>query len=498
LEVILLVSVFVIATCGLIYELISGTLASYLLGDSVKQFSTVVGVYLFSMGIGSYLSKFVHRNIIGLFIHVELLLGLIGGSSAALLFLLFAHVHSFHVLLYTQVCIIGTLVGLEIPLLLRILKDRFEFKDLVSKVFTFDYVGALVASILFPLVLVPHLGLVRSSFLFGMMNVLVAIWSLYLFREGLSWVRLMKATGILTLLCLLAGFVYSEKLVALSETSIYDDEIIFAKSSSYQRIVITKSNVGLSLHLNGHLQFNSRDEYRYHEALVHVGLQGIDHPRNVLVLGGGDGMAVREILKYPSVEKVQLVDLDPDVTELFTTNEALVKLNGAAFQSPRVQVINQDAFVWLRENSKQYDFVVVDFPDPSNFSVGKLYTTAFYELLVKAVSPQGALVVQSTSPYVAPKSFWCIDRTLQSVGLSTVPYHAYVPSFGEWGFILAARHPLKVPDAFLPTLRFLNAESIHTLLTFPKDMKQVPTEINKLNNQVLVRYFDEEWADYAH
>ncbi len=498
MEIIFLISVFVIATCGLVYELISGTLASYLLGDSVTQFSTVVGVYLFSMGIGSYLSKFIHRNIVGLFIHVELILGLIGGSSAALLFFAFPHVHSFRVLLYSQVCIIGTLVGLEIPLLLRILKDRFEFKDLVSKVFTFDYVGALVASLLFPLLLVPHLGLVRSSFLFGMLNVVVAIWALHLFRRDLPWASLMKVSSYLVFAALLTGFVYSDKLVAFSESSIYDDEIIFAKSSPYQRIVITRSSTGFSLFLNGHLQFNSRDEYRYHEALVHVGLQGIANPRHVLVLGGGDGMAVREILKYPSVEEIHLIDLDPDVTQLFSTNEALIKLNGAALQSPKLHIVNQDAFVWLRENTKRYDFVVVDFPDPSNFSVGKLYTTAFYELVNKSVTPTGAIVVQSTSPYVAPKSFWCIERTLQSVGFSTVPYHAYVPSFGEWGFVLASHQPFKLPDHFLPELKFLNSESIHTMLTFPKDMRQVPTEINKLNNQILVRYFDEEWADYAH
>ena len=498
MEIVLLISVFVIATCGLVYELISGTLASYLLGDSVTQFSTVVGVYLFSMGIGSYLSKYIHRNIVGMFIQVELILGLIGGSSAALLFFAFAHVQSFRVLLYSQVCIVGTLVGLEIPLLLRILKDRFEFKELVSKVFTFDYVGALVASLLFPLLLVPHLGLVRSSFLFGMLNVAVAIWALYLFRQDLHWASIMKGTSFVVLAVLLAGFVYSEKLVAFSESSVYDDEIIFAKSSPYQRIVITRSPKGFSLFLNGHLQFNSRDEYRYHEALVHVGLQGINNPRQVLVLGGGDGMAVREVLKYPSVERIDLVDLDPDVTQLFSTNEALAKLNSGALQSPKLRIINQDAFIWLRDNQQKYDFVVVDFPDPSNFSVGKLYTTTFYELLNKSIADKGAVVVQSTSPYVAPKSFWCIDRTLQSVGFSTVPYHAYVPSFGEWGFILASHQAFKTPETFPPDLKFLNAESIRTMLTFPKDMKQVPTEINKLNNQILVRYFDEEWGDYGH
>src|SRR6476469_6011817 len=166
IKLLLLVSVFAIATCGLIYELIAGTLASYLLGDSVTQFSTIIGAYLFAMGIGSFLSRFILRNEISMFIRVEMLVGLVGGCSAALLFVLFAQVNSFRVLLYAIVTIIGILVGLEIPLLLRILKDRLEFRDLVSQVFTFDYIGALLASLLFPLVLVPHLGLMRSGFLF--------------------------------------------------------------------------------------------------------------------------------------------------------------------------------------------------------------------------------------------------------------------------------------------------------------------------------------------
>src|SRR6476660_2372383 len=162
-SLLLLASVFTIATCGLVYELIAGTLASYLLGDSITQFSTIIGCYLFAMGIGSWLSRYVKRDLLSFFIRVEILVGAVGGSSAALLFLAFEHVASFRFLLYFTVGAIGVLVGVEIPLLLRILENRLEFRDLVAKVFTFDYVGALFASILFPLVLVPHLGLIKSA-----------------------------------------------------------------------------------------------------------------------------------------------------------------------------------------------------------------------------------------------------------------------------------------------------------------------------------------------
>jgi len=498
IKFLLLVSVFVIATCGLIYELIAGTLASYLLGDSVTQFSTIIGVYLFAMGIGSYLSRFIRRNEIGIFVQVELLVGLFGGGSAALLFVSFAQVSSFRVLLYALVLIIGILVGVEIPLLLRILKDRLEFKELVSQVFTFDYIGALLASLLFPLVLVPHLGLVRSSFLFGILNVLVAIATLQILRRQVGWARVLQASGGLVLIVLVSGFVFSDRLLAWSEKEAYSDTVIFARSTPYQRIVLTREAADVRLYLNNNLQFSSRDEYRYHEALVHPGLSRIDQPKDVLVLGGGDGLAVREILKYPTVTNVVLVDLDPEMTRLFSTQEILLRLNESSLLSPRVRVKNADAFSWLQSNTNQFDFVVVDFPDPSSFSLGKLYTTAFYARLKHALRPGGAFTVQCTSPWVARKSFWCVDETLRVSGFITEPYHLYVPSFGEWGFILASREPLPAQPHLPEGLRFINQSGIVSLFHFPPDMEPLKVEPNRLNNQALVRYFEEEWAHYVH
>ena len=221
MSALMLASVFVIATCGLVYELIAGTLASYLLGDSVTQFSTVIGAYLFAMGVGSYLSGKIERDLLATFVRVEIMIGVVGGFSAALLFVLFAHVASFRIPLYAVVGLIGTLVGVEIPLLLRILKDAFEFKDLVARVFTFDYVGALLASLLFPLVLVPQLGLVRSGLMFGMMNVAVALWLLLALGADLRWVRALKISALAALAALVAGFVYADRIMDASEAAIY-------------------------------------------------------------------------------------------------------------------------------------------------------------------------------------------------------------------------------------------------------------------------------------
>jgi spermidine synthase len=494
----LLLSVFVISTCGLVYELTAAALASYLLGDSVTQFSIIIGVYLSAMGIGSYLSKYVTRNVITVFIEVELLVGLVGGCSAALLFGLFEVAIYFRPVLYALIGVTGVLVGLEIPLIMRVLKDRFTFKDLVSKIFTFDYVGALFASLLFPLVLVPYLGLIRSSFLFGIINVLVGLWALRLFRAEVPSLRGLGGAGLALLALLAAGFGYSGNILQFTESLGYKGNIIYARNTSYQRVVITREDDSLQLHLNGNLQFNSLDEYRYHEALVHPGLSWVRNPQDVLVLGGGDGLAVREMLKYDSVRSVTLVDLDPEITRLFKTQDVLLALNKGSLNSPKVNIVNADAFVWIKENRRTFDFIVVDFPDPSNFSLGKLYTNSFYRLLHGSLKDDGAVVVQTTSPFMARKSFWCVVKTLQSVGFKTAPYHAYVPSFGEWGFVLASFRPFAMPNRFPPGLRFITAESASAMTGFPPDMGPVETEVNRLNNQVLVRYFDEEWSHYVH
>jgi len=496
LSVALFISVLAIAACGLIYELVASALASYLLGDSVLQFSTVIGTYLFAMGVGSWLSRYLARGLVARFVGIELMVGVIGGFSSTLLFLAFAYTSAFRLVLYAVVVIIGVLVGLEIPLLMRILRDRYAFKEVVSNVLTFDYLGALAASLAFPIVLVPKLGLVRSAMAFGLVNAAIALWSTFLFAQLLGTRRALRVACIGVLAVLGVGLTQAKRITTIAEDNIYADEVIFSRDTRYQHIVLTAWKDDLRLFLNSHLQFSSRDEYRYHEALVHPGLASVPGARHVLVLGGGDGLAVREILKYPSIESVTLVDLDPELTHLFSTHPLLTRLNDRSLSSPRVHVINADAFVWLNDNMKMYDFVVVDFPDPNNYGVGKLYTTAFYRALERHVSRGGLFVVQSTSPLFARQSFWSIVETLKRAGLKTYPYHVYVPSFGEWGFTLAtaAEAPVYAPPALLPdSLRFLSAPDIAPLFTFQRDMQPVAVDPNRLNDQVLVRYYEKEF-----
>jgi spermidine synthase len=466
----LFISVFLISACGLIYELVAGTLASYLVGDSVFQFSTIIGCYLFSMGIGSALSRYIHRGLVHRFVWIELMIGLIGGFSSALLFLAFAYTQAFTLLMYFIVTVIGVLVGLEIPLLMRIVREHFDFRDAVAHVLTFDYIGALAASLLFPIILVPRLGLVRSAMLFGIVNAGVALWSTYLFASQLGARRLLRGMSAMVLVLLLGGIFGAKRITAYAEDNIYADEIIFARDTRYQHIVLTRFKDDLRLFLNSHLQFSSRDEYRYHESLIHPGLSAIPAPRRVLVLGGGDGLAVREILKYPQIESVTLVDLDPDMTRLFSTNPMLTALNRRSFLSPKVHVVNADAFPWIDNDSGT----------------------------ARRLSAQGVLVVQSTSPMFARDSFWCIEATLRQAGLKTYPYHVYVPSFGEWGFIIASLRDYIPPPSLPAGLRFLSLETLPALFQFPPDMARMAMPPNTLNDQILVRAYDRDWKDISH
>lgn len=494
---ILILSVFVVASCGLAYELIAGALSSYLLGDSVLQFSTIIGCYLFAMGVGAHFSKYVRDDdVLARFIDIELAVGLIGGLSAAILFMTFSWMAApFRTLLYVLVFMVGALVGMEVPLVMRALNSRqTAFNELVSRVLTFDYLGALAVSLLFPLVLAPHLGLVRTGFLFGMLNVAVGFWTLHAFKAEVPGVAGRALRAGLVMLVLVAGFALSDRLVKFGEHGLFGDEIVYATTTPYQRLVITKWKDDTRLYINGNLQFSSRDEYRYHEALVHPALERLPWAKSVLVLGGGDGLALREILRYPNIEHVTLVDLDPAMTGAFTTRPELAALNHHSFSDKRVTVINADAAIWLQNSGAMFDAAIIDFPDPSSFALGKLYSVPFYGMVKKHVAANGLVVVQSTSPFFAPHAYWTIDATLREVGMKTFPYHAYVPSFGEWGFVMASpQQNYTPPTRYRLPLRFLNEATTREMFAFPPDMQKLEMAPNRLNTQSLVHEFEQDW-----
>jgi spermidine synthase len=501
-NLILLTSTLIIAICGLIYELLAGTISSYLLGDSIYQFSLVIGLFMAAMGVGSYLSRFISDPLEYFFISIQIAIALIGGFSALILFFAFAYLNNYSVFLFLISVSIGLLIGLEIPIIMRILKSHQVLAVNISNVLTADYIGALVASILFPLILVPQLGLMRTSFLFGILNALVAWVALYIFKEKLPQKYRLNFVVISVVICLILGYSYTNQLNNLIDQRLYFGKILYSQQTPYQKIVITHHHQAISLFINGNLQFNSLDEYRYHESLVHPVMIAAKRHQKILLLGAGDGLAVREILKYPMVKNITLVDIDPTITQLFMGNSLLAKLNHHALSNNKVTIINMDAWKFLETTQAFYDVIIIDLPDPNDLQISKLYSRNFYQLIAEKLGSEGIMVTQATSPFYARKAFWCIKQTLDTVIPSirqgsifhTLPYHAYIPTFGEWGFIIASARKIIVNNKQLTVpVKFLHADTLPSLFLFSPDLAELKTNINTLQNHSLTYYYNEGW-----
>ncbi len=499
-DFLLLAAAFLIAVSGLVYELIAGAVSSYLLGDSVYHFSLVIGLFMTAMGIGAYLSRFVDVPERG-FVISQILLGLIGGFSAPILFAAFALIENYSAFLYLICLGVGALMGLEIPLIIRILEGRDALKVTISNVLTVDYIGALAAALLFPLVLVPHLGLMGASLLFGGLNLAVAVMAAWMFRTFIDWrvwLALVAACS-----AIIVGFIRSEAMLGTMERNLYANEIVLARQSPYQRIVVTRDGDRTQLFLNGSIQFDTLDEYRYHESLVHPVMTRAPRIEQVVIFGGGDGMATREVLRYPDVKQVTLVDLDPEVTTLFRDDPRLAALNGNVLSDPRVTIVNADAWEHVKGRSAAYDVAILDLPDPKDLAISKLYSRAFYADLVNALGVGGVMVTQATSPVYARRAYWTIVATLEATAdrysenrtLQVLPYHAYVPSFGEWGFVIAAGRLQSEPSRSLPDgLKFFTNGEPDGLFSFPPDMAREKMDPNTLFDHPLPRLYEDGWS----
>ncbi|MEB3284388.1 MAG: polyamine aminopropyltransferase [Candidatus Sericytochromatia bacterium] len=497
----LYISVAVIATCGIVYELIIGATSSYLLGDSVWQFSVTIGLFLSALGLGSWLSQWLEKGLFSAFVITEMVIALIGGFSALLLFGGYTALpEAYPVLQYGLTLLIGALVGLEIPLLLRLLEDRHTLRYNAAYVLSLDYIGGLIGSLAFPLLLLPYLGLIKAALLTGLLNASVVILGLWVYaqrfisrRKFLAWLT----AGLVA--ALLIAFVKAPQVEEALEQGLYQDPIIHSEQTAYQHLTVTREGQDLRLFINGNLQYSSADEYRYHEALVHVPIcrTGLI-PRKVLVLGGGDGLAIRELLKYPGVKEIQLVDLDPAMTRLHRTHPSLTQLNQGSLSHPRVRIDNQDGLKYLQLSRERYDLIIIDLPDPNHESLVKLYTREFYALTAQHLRPRGALVVQASSPYFAREAFWCIAKTLEAAHLHIAPYHADVPTFGDWGFILASHHRLPEPLWQFPVnTRWLTPSLAPGLFHFAKDEDEgavVDVKINTTFSPVLLKYYRRGWG----
>ena len=494
----LFASALLVAIGGIVYELILGATTSYLIGDSILSFSLATGVTLFGMGIGSLISSKVKSNPATSFAVNEILLGLIGGNSVLILYLAFNFTKLHWLVMIVMSLIIGVFIGLEIPLLVRMF-EKFGQKSsvkLLSRILAIDYFGALIASLIFPLILMPYLGLMRSAYLVAFLNISVAVLILFQLKTS----KKVLFCGVIASIFLGGMFFASSWLEQKIDSASYKDPVIFYDQSAYQKIVMTNFGDDRRLFLNNHLQFSSWDEARYHETLAHSAMSSVESPKKVLVLGGGDGLLAREILKYPSVKQITLVDIDEKVTNLAKNHRLFTEINQNSLQNPKVKIVNSDAFLFVFENQEKFDAIFVDLVDPSNERLAKLYSKQFYAQAGKKLSKNGVLITQATSSFFTPNAFFMVASTLDSAlpNRKNVAFSTNVPSFGEWGFVISVENSQKLLSQKLPeNLKFQNETLLDFLLK--KSPISVPkTEISTLINPKITDTYNSDMRQWRY
>ncbi len=472
----ILAAALLVAVGGLIYELILATASSYLFGDSITSFSLSIGTMLFGMGIGSLVSAKLLKEAARNFVLTEIILSLIGGNAAILLFSAYVHTQLYWLVFVILSVSIGLFIGFEIPLMVRIAK-KSKHKDtewLLSRVLALDYIGALIASILFPFLLLPYLGLVRTSYIMGLLNALIAFFILQRLQMQ-SQKRWLSLLNLAVILFFAIGFMFANRLERAINTSQYSDPVVAYKLTPYQKIAVTVYGDDVRLYLNDQLQFSSIDEARYHETLAHAALTTVKNPERVLILGGGDGLIAREVLRYASVKEIQLIDIDPAMTEMAKTNRLLRNVNHGSLLDPRVRVLNQDAFSYIRSSHDSFDAIIIDLVDPANERVAKLYSQEFYIDAHKRLSEGGVLITQASSTYFTPNAFQTIRQTMQSASqtYTVTPLNVNVPSFGEWGFLLSAPHVARpIAQNELPSgLKYISKTTLAEAVGMPADFQ---------------------------
>ena len=498
---ILKISLFATGLAGIVAEYVLSTLATYFLGDSVFQWTMIVSIMLFSMGLGSRLSQLIEKNLLLTFILVEFVLSLFSAFSALVAYVASGYTIYTGIIIYSLSIIIGLLIGLEIPLVVRVNDDFQSLRINVASVMEKDYFGSLLGGVFFAFVGLPYLGLTYTPFLLGFINFSVAIVLLMMVRKQLpriQW-RRVSSLAVGTFLLLVGGLLFAQPIILFGEQLRYKDKVIYEEQSRYQKIVMTQWGDEYWLYINGNQQLSTVDEAMYHEPLVHPAMQLYPNPRSVLILGGGDGCAAREVLKYPSVQQITLVDLDPAMTNLGKNNPILRKLNQGALLNEKVSVVNQDAFTFIENTNAYFDVLIIDLPDPKSADIGRLYTLEFYELCRRHLRPYGVLVTQAGSPYFAAQAFRCIDLTLQQAGFRTQPLHNQVVTMGEWGWVLGVKtdEPLPLKERLRQltfsgvTTQWINQEAMLLMTSFGKEFfgKNDTVEVNKMGNPVLYQYY---------
>ncbi|ACN16110.1 SpeE2 [Desulforapulum autotrophicum HRM2] len=505
------VAMFATGCSGIVAEYVLSTLATYLLGNAIFQWSIVMSMMLFSMGVGSRVSRSFRNHLLDTFIIIEFSLSLFCAASGAIVFGFAAWTEARIFIIYSLALVVGLFIGMEIPLATRINSDYQALRSNISAVMEMDYFGSLLGGLLFAFLLLPFLGLTYTPLVLGSINFAVAGFLFLRFKHLVRSRRLITVLFALVLLVLMVLAVAVRPIVRYGEQKKYKDLVVLSRQTQFQKIVMTRWKQWYWLYINGDEQFSTYDEERYHEPLVHPAMELALNPERILVLGGGDGLAVREILKHKIVKRITLVDIDGVMTDLAQHHPLFTAINQGAMNDPRVTVLNMDASSFLDSDDGLYNVIFIDLPDPDSMDLMHLYAQGFYRDLLKRLARGGMVVTQASSPYFAKKAFLCIKKTMEAAGLVTLPYHNQVPTLGEWGWILGTSEGditgerLKTAASRLEfndiKTRFLNPDAMKAMVLFGKGLFDTgdadAIKINTISNPVLLQYYQEgSWGVY--
>ncbi len=494
-------SIFCTGVTGITAEYIMATLASWCLGNAVTQWTLVISLMLFAMGIGSQLSRTYEKNLFDIFIYIEFTLALLVSLSTIAIYTLFGITEHLAFFIYLLAFLIGLLVGLELPLATRLNADNEKLKTNLSAMLSRDYFGALVGGIFFAFLALPYIGLPRSAAIVGAINCGAAILlGLHSFTK-LQRRKTFIVCGGIVVATIIAAFMFGDALVLINEQRRYRDKIVFSTTTRYQKIVITKFRHHHWLYLDGNLQFATSDEHRYHEPLVHPAMLLAAPATRVLLLGGGDGLAAREVLRHKKLQRLTVVDIDPQMTELARTHPLLVDTNASAFHHPKVNIINTDAFAFLQKDTQQYDVIIADFPDPRSADLARLYSRQLFLSAFHRLRHNGVFVTQAGSPLFARRAFLAVLKTLRTL-YPALPLHTAIASMGDRGWVLAVKnkrlnttqlhaHVAALDFSHLP-LRYLDHDTLNTMLGeqgrhFYAGYHSI--QVNSLSSLSLYRYY---------
>ncbi|MFD0964465.1 polyamine aminopropyltransferase [Pseudofulvibacter geojedonensis] len=498
-------ALFATGVSGIVAEYILSTLASYFIGNAILQFTLIVSIMLFAMGLGSRISKLFNKNIVAYFVLTELILSVLVSFSAIISYLVYGFTDSSWLVIYILSILIGLLIGLEIPFATRINNEFEELRLNISNILEKDYYGSLIGGLFFAFVGLPYLGLTYTPFLLGLLNLFISFWLFLVLKDfiGAKWQKGFKIAYLLVFVGITLGAVFAKPIVTFGEQVKYKDKIVYTKQTKYQKIVVTKWRNWHSLYINGNQQLSTFDEFMYHEPMVHMAMNLSGVKKNILILGGGDGCIARELLKYKGIDKITLVDLDKAMIELGKENTIFTDLNANSMNNDKLQTVTQDAFTYLEKSKQQFDLILVDLPDPNNVDLNKLYTKEFYYLCKNKLSDDGVFITQAGSPYYATKAFYCVDKTLKSVGFKTLPMHNQVLTLGEWGWVLAkkktiTKEMLSNIDVSNVSLRWFNNEAIPQITSFGKPLVDTTgIKTNTIFEPVLYTYYKQgNWDLY--